>query len=49
MSAAFASSGAASTSSGSRTAGIAEQVVYTGTAPVRAFRSGHALEPITKF
>jgi ketosteroid isomerase-like protein len=27
---------------------IAEEVVYTDTAPLRAFRSGEALEPITK-
>jgi len=28
---------------------IAEEVVYSDTAPLRAFRSGQPLEPITKF
>jgi ketosteroid isomerase-like protein len=28
---------------------IAEEVVYSDTAPLRAFRSGEKLEPITKF
>jgi ketosteroid isomerase-like protein len=28
---------------------IAEEVVYSDTAPLRAFRSGQTLEPITKF
>jgi hypothetical protein len=28
---------------------IAEEVVYTDTAPLRAFCSGQTLEPITKF
>jgi ketosteroid isomerase-like protein len=28
---------------------IAEEVVYSDTAPLRAFRSGETLEPITKF
>ena len=43
------STGAASTSSGFRDGKIAEEVVYSDTAPLRAFRSGEKLEPITKF